>query len=195
MKINLITGVVERIIESGVILSINNKSEYIELNDEVVSGITIGDTIKIVYKNKRIVRVFNISTEILYEVDINLTKSGYMKRLSLIFFATSVVCAIPIVGALIGLVLIAGLIGSSIKYGRNVLFKVTGLSVISAIAYVAVSAILMVNGHFVLSFVACTAIVYMTLTCASKIQDSEALALNKVAIANDHCLNFKVVNL
>lgn len=195
MKINLIIGVVERIIESGVILSINNKSEHIELNDEVVSGITIGDTIKIVYKNKRIVRVFNISTEILYEIDINLTKSGYMKRLSLIFFATSVVCAIPIVGALIGLVLIAGLIGSSIKYGRNVLFKVTGLSVISAIAYVAVSATLMVNGHFVLSFVACTAIVYMTLTCASKIQDSEALALNKVAIANDHCLNFKVVNL
>lgn len=195
MKSKLITGVVEGIIESGVSLSVNDKLEYIELNDEVLSGLTIGNIIRVVYTNQRIVRVFNISTEILYEVEMNLTKFNHKKKLTLIFFATSAICAIPIAGALIGLVLIAALIGSSIRYGRNVLAKVAGLSVISAIAYVAASTTLMLNGHFILSFVACTAIVYLALTYASKIQDSEALTLSKAAIGNDHCLNFKAVNL
>ena len=106
-----------------------------------------------------------------------------------------VICAIPIAGALVGMVLIAGIIGSSIKYGKNVLAKVAGVSLVSSIVYLAVSAALIVYGHFFLSFLACTAIVYIALTCASKIQDSKALALSKVAIADNHCLNFKAANI
>ncbi|OFC62586.1 hypothetical protein [Candidatus Erwinia dacicola] len=195
MKNNLKTGVVEVITGNAVTFKFGDKREYIELNDEVTSGLSIGDTVRIVYTNGRMVRVFNVSTEILYETDVNLTRSGYTKKLSLIFMITSVICAIPIIGALIGLVLIAGIIGSSIKYGNSVLAKVTALSIATAIAYIAVATTLMINGHFLLSFIACTVVVYVALTLASKIQDSEALELSKVAVADDHCLNFKAVNL
>ncbi|WOI84421.1 MULTISPECIES: hypothetical protein [Enterobacteriaceae] len=195
MKNNLKTGVVERITGNAVTLKVGDKREYIELNDEITSGLSFGDTVRIVYTNGRMVRVFNISTEILYETDVNLTKSGFTKKLSLIFMITSVICAIPIIGALLGLVLIAGIIGSSIKYGNSVLAKVTALSIATAMAYIAVATTLMINGHFLLSFIVCTAVVYVALTLASKIQDSQAWALSKVAVADDHCLNFKAVNL
>jgi hypothetical protein len=195
MKNGSLTGVVEDINGNGVTLGLDNTREYIELADEIISGLDIGNKVRAVYKNQRIVRIFNISTQILYEVDINLTKPGHMKKLSLIFLATSVICAIPIAGALIGLVLIASIIGVSIKYGKNVLVKVIGISFASAIAYVAISTALMVNGHFLLSFIACLALVYATLSCVSKIQDSEAFALSKVAVAHDECLNFKAVNI
>lgn len=99
-------------------------------------------------------------------------------------FILSLICAIPLLGVLVGAFIVApSLIGSSMRYGKSPAIKTSIIIIATSICYVIAATLLIVNGFFVGSFFAACLITFVGLKATAYIENQfsslEHTALNK----------------
>ena len=89
------------------------------------------------------------------------------------------ICGLPAIGALFGLVLIGGLIGTTFRRSEEAAIQVALVSTVTALLYVGVGGYLLMTGQYLLAFLTCTTLVFCAFLSARTINTREAEQLNQ----------------
>lgn len=179
MQQKLLTGHIDQILWNGIIFKEGDSKQFIELPAAILPNLKAGQSMRLLFRRQRLVRVFNVATNQLYESDFFANKPRQRKYQILLFLVVAVICGIPAIGALFGLVLIAALIGTTFRRSEAGALQVAMVSTITALLYVGGGGYLLMTGQFMLAFLVCTALVFAALISARTIRTEEAQILNQ----------------
>lgn len=185
MEKKLLAGQIEHISWNSIVLKRGETKETIAIPARVLSQLETGQHLRLLFRKNCLVRVFNRSTQTVYETDFFAHKPGWRKYQTLIFLIAAMICAIPVMGAVLGMILIAALIGTSLKRNEEIAIKVALVSAVTAVSYVALASLLLLNGHFWWGFIACALLVFMALKSAATITEQEARLLSQEVSRNE----------
>jgi hypothetical protein len=150
MQQKLLTGHIDQVLWNGITFKEGDSKQFIELPAAILPNLEAGQSVRLLFRRQRLVRVFNVATNQLYESDFFANKPLQRKYQILLFLIVAVICGIPAIGALFGLVLIAALIGTTFRRSE----RCTGGDGqhITALLYVGVGGYLLMTGQFLLAF-------------------------------------------
>lgn len=179
MQQKLLTGHIDQILWNGIIFKEGDSKQFIELPAAILPNLEAGQSMRLLFRRQRLVRVVNVATNQLYESDFFANKPRQRKYQILLFLVVAVICGIPAIGALFGLVLIAALIGTTFRRSEAGALQVAMVSTITALLYVGIGGYLLMTGQFLMAFLVCTALVFVALVSARTIRTEEAQILNQ----------------
>lgn len=182
MQQKLLTGRIDQLSWNGIFLKQGDSKQFIELPAAILPHVEIGQSVRLLLRRNHLVRVFNVSTNQLYESDFFANKPIQRKYQIVLFLAVAAVCGIPAVGALLGLVLIAALIGTTFRRSEAGALQVAMVSTVTALLYVGIGGYLLMTGQFLLAFMVCTTLVFGAFLYARTIRTKEALLLNQTIV-------------
>lgn len=182
MQQKLLTGHVDQRLWNGIILKEGESKQFIELPAAVLPHVEPGQSLRLLFRRQQLVRIFNVSTNQLYEADFFANKPLRRKYQILLFLLVSVICGIPAIGALFGLALIGGLIGITFRRSEAGALQVALVSTVTALLYVGMGGYLLMTGQFLLAFVTCTILVFGAFIFARTIGAKEARILDKMIV-------------
>ena len=180
MQQKLLTGHIDQVLWNGIIFKEGDSKQFIELPAAILPNLEAGQSVRLLFRRQRLVRVFNVATHQLYDSDFFANKPLQRKYQILLFLIVAVICGIPAIGALFGLVLIAALIGTTFRRSEAGALQVAMVSTLTALLYVGVGGYLLMTGQFMLAFLVCTALVFAALVSARTIRTEESLVLNQM---------------
>ncbi|WP_052282012.1 hypothetical protein [Kluyvera genomosp. 1] len=183
MQQKLLTGHIDQRLWNGIILKEGDSKQFIELPAAILQHVEIGQTIRLLFRRQRLVRVFNATTDQLYETDFFANKPLQRKYQLFLFLLVAAICGIPAIGALLGLALIGGLIGTTFRRSEAAALQVALVSTVTALLYVGIGGYLLMTGQFLLAFVVCTTLVFSAFIYARTIGTKEAVLLNQTIVA------------
>ncbi|HDG1685346.1 hypothetical protein ACM26E_25090 [Kluyvera cryocrescens] len=182
MQQKLLTGHVDQRLWNGIILKEGESKQFIELPAAVLPHVEPGQSLRLLFRRQQLVRIFNVSTNQLYEADFFANKPLRRKYQILLFLLVAVICGIPAIGALFGLALIGGLIGTTFRRSEAGALQVALVSTVTALLYVGMGGYLLMTGQFLLAFVTCTILVFGAFIFARTIGAKEARILDKMIV-------------
>lgn len=185
MEKKLLAGQIEHISWNSIVLKRGDTKDTIAIPARVLSQLETGQHLHLLFRKNCLVRIFNRSTQTVFETDFFAHHPGLRKYQTLIFLVAAMICAIPVIGAAIGMVLIAVLIGTSLKRNEEIAIKVALVSAVTAVSYVALASLLLLNGHFWWGFIACAILVFMAFKSAATISAQEARLLSQEVSRNE----------
>lgn len=161
-----------------VIISNRHGETFFNLPEEISLGLSVGDSLRVLFRDNKAVRFLNKNTGLLYESGLYTDKNHNKIQKNIIFLCTAIICSIPLLGALIGLFVIATAIGGSVAYGKRTVLKTVIICSITALIYVCAASYFMVNGLFFIAFLSCTFISFFSLKFINAIQNKLANDIN-----------------
>lgn len=179
MEHQRLSGQIDQLLWNGIMLKQGEARRFIELPASVAPRFTAGQDVRLLFRNKRLVRIFNLSSHTLYETDFFADKPLWRKYQIVLFLLVAIICGIPAVGALFGLVLVGVLIGTTFRRSEEAAIQVALVSTVTALAYVGLGGYLLMTGQYWLAFLVCTTLVFCALLSARTIKTGEALQLNQ----------------
>lgn len=179
MEKKLLIGEIEHIQWNSVVLRCGEQREVFEIPANVLKQLKTGQRVRLLLRKQRLVRLFNISTQTLYETDFFANKPLLRKYQTLLFIIAAAICSIPAVGVVLSLIFIAALIGVSFRRSEKVAVNVALTSAVSGLIYISLAGYLLMSGYYLAAFLACTLLIFIVLKSAGTIQNKEARVLDQ----------------
>lgn len=179
MEKKLLIGEIEHIQWNSVVLRCGEQREVLEIPANVLKQLKTGQRVRLLLRKQRLVRLFNISTQTLYETDFFANKPLLRKYQTLLFIIAAAICSIPAVGVVLSLIFIAALIGVSFRRSEKVAVNVALTSAVSGLIYISLAGYLLMSGYYLAAFLACTLLIFIVLKSAGTIQNKEARELDR----------------
>ncbi|HEY4436547.1 MAG TPA: hypothetical protein VGN40_10360 [Lelliottia sp.] len=179
MEKKLLIGEIEHIQWNSVVLRCDEQREVFEIPANVLKQLKTGQRVRLLLRKQRLVRLFNISTQTLYETDFFANKPLLRKYQTLLFIIAAAICSIPAVGVVLSLIFIAALIGVSFRRSEKVAVNVALTSAVSGLIYISLAGYLLMSGYYLAAFLACTLLIFIVLKSAGTIQNKETRVLDQ----------------
>lgn len=183
MEYEKLSGQIDQLLWNGIILKQGDAKRFIELPAKITAHFEVGQSVRLLFRKKRLVRIFNLSSNALYETDFFADKPLWRKYQIPLFLLVAVICGLPAIGALFGLVLIGGLIGTTFRRSEEAAIQVALVSTVTALLYVGVGGYLLMTGQYLLAFLTCTTLVFCAFLSARTINTREAVQLNQRVVS------------
>lgn len=177
-----LTGHIDQQVWNGIILKNGETTRFVELPTDVAARLERRQEVRLLFRRKRLVRIFNVTTNQLYETDFFASKPVWRKFQVPLFMAVAALCGIPGLGVLFGIALIAGLIGMTFRRSEQGALQVAVVSTVTALLYVGIGGYLLMTGKLLLAFLICTTLVFCALLSARTIHSKEAALLNQAVM-------------
>lgn len=174
----LLDGEIKKNDGNTIVISNGHGETLFNVPEDISSGFSVGDSLRVLFRENKAVRFLNKNTGLLYESGLYTDKNHNKFQKNVIFLCTAVLCSVPLIGALIGLFAIATAIGGSLAYGKKIVFKIGLICAVTAFLYVSAASYFMINGLFFMAFLSCTCITFFSLRHINAIQNKLANDMN-----------------
>lgn len=179
MDKRLLTGQIEHIKWNAIVLRCGETREVVEIPADVLRQLIAGQHVHLLFRKQRLVRLFNASTQTLYETDFFANKPILRKYQTALCLTAAAICSIPAVGIVLSLIFVSALIGTSFRRSEKVALHVALVSAATGLAYISVAGFLLMSGYFLAAFIACTLLIFLVLKSARTVQIEEARRLDQ----------------
>lgn len=179
MEKKLLIGEIEKIQWNSVVLICGDTREVFDIPADVLLHLKTGHVVRLLLRKQRLVRLFNVSTQTLYETDFFAHKPLLRKYQTFLFIVAAAVCSIPAVGVILSMIFFATLMGVSFRRSEKVALKVALTSAVTGLIYISLAGYLLMSGYYLAAFIACSLLIFIALKSAGNIQNKEALKLDQ----------------